>query len=170
MLYEVDQPHVLAAKSELLDDQEPACRRISVGIDLADDWPGVVVAAGYHPTAPTVWLIEGLLQYLDKDAVATLFTRIDALSAPGSTALYDVVGQALPESPMMAGLLRSMADNGAPWLFGTDDPGELAQRHGWTAIVDDIATVGNDYGRWFSAAEPTGVAGVPRGYFVTATK
>jgi methyltransferase (TIGR00027 family) len=170
VVYEVDQPHVLAAKADLLDSEEPACRRIGVGIDLADDWPSALASAGFEPAAPTGWLVEGLLQYLDGDAVATLFDRIHTVSAPGSVLLYDVVGQTLLESPMMAGILDSMAEKGAPWLFGSDDPGALAARHGWTATVVDIAAVGNDYGRWFAPAVPADVGGVPRGYFVEATK
>jgi methyltransferase (TIGR00027 family) len=170
VVYELDQPQVLSSKAELLADERPRCRRVPVAVDLADDWPGVIRAAGLDPSAPTVWLLEGLLQYLHESAVETLFDRIDALSARGSVLLYEVVGRTLLESPTMAGLLESMAANGAPWLFGTDEPGQLAQRRGWTATVTDIAEPGNRYGRWFAPVVPLDVSGVPRGYFVEATK
>jgi O-methyltransferase involved in polyketide biosynthesis len=117
-----------------------------------------------------VWLAEGLLQYLDEVAVGVLFERVDALSAPGSVLLYDVVGKTLMESPMLAPVLASMAEKGAPWLFATDDPAQLSQRLGWSASVTDIAEPGNRYGCWFAPAVPMDVAGVPRGYFVRATK
>ena len=168
-VYELDQPAVIAAKAEVLADDEPRCRRVPIGIDLSDDWPSALRSTGFDPQMPSVWLIEGLLQYLDKGAVRTLFERIDALSAPNSVLLYDVVGQTLLESPMMASLLRSMAEQGSPWLFGTDEPGELAERHGWSAEVTDIAEPGNEYKRWFAPPTPMDVPGVPRGYFVEAT-
>lgn len=168
--YELDQPAVMAAKAELLADEQPRCRRVAVGVDLADDWPAAIRSAGLDPADPTVWLLEGLLQYLDEAAVSALFDRIDALSAPGSILLYEVVGQTLLESPAMAGLLESMAQQGAPWLFGTDEPELLAERLGWSAQVTDIAEVGNRYNRWFAPAVPMSVADVPRGYFVAATK
>lgn len=168
--YEVDQPEVMAVKAELLADEQPRCRRVAVGVDLANDWPAAILSAGLDRDGPTVWLLEGLLQYLDETAVTALFDRIDALSAPGSILLYEVVGQTLLESRTMAGLLESMAQQGAPWLFGTDEPEQLAQRLGWSASATDIAEPGNEYGRWFAPVVPMNVAGVPRGYFVVATK
>lgn len=167
-VYELDQPAVIAAKEEILAGDLPRCRRLGVGVDLADDWPAVLTAAGFDRRSPTVWLIEGLLQYLDEGAVGTLFDRIHGLSVPNSTLLYDVVGKSLLESPMMAPLLTSMAERGSPWLFGTDHPGELAQRHGWTAVVTDVAEPGNNWKRWFAPA-PADAPDAPRGYFVEAT-
>ena len=102
--------------------------------------------------------------------MSALFARVDALSAPGSVLLYEVVGTALLESPFMAPVLESMAAQGSPWLFGSDTPGELAERHGWSAAVTDIAVPGNAWGRWFAPAVPMDVAGVPRGYFIEAVK
>jgi len=170
VVYELDQPAVIAAKNDVLADDDPRCRRVAVGVDLADDWPTALTESGFDPNAPTVWLIEGLLQYLDEAAVRTLFDRVHRLSAPGSALLYDVVGKALLESPMMAPLVKAMAEHGSPWLFGTDKPGDLAERHGWSATVTDIAKPANEWGRWFAPAVPADVPDVPRGYFVEATR
>jgi methyltransferase (TIGR00027 family) len=169
-VFELDQPTVIEAKNRLLADDVPRCRRVAVGVDLADDWPSALTASGFDAGAPSVWLIEGLLQYLDELEVRALFARVDALSAPGSVLLYEVVGQTLLDSPMMAGLLESMAAQGSPWLFGSDAPGELAERHGWTAVVTDIAVPGNAWNRWYAPAVPMEVPGVPRGYFAVAVK
>jgi methyltransferase (TIGR00027 family) len=170
VVYELDQPAVIAAKNDVLAKDEPRCRRAAVGVDLADDWPTALTESGFDPNAPTVWLIEGLLQYLDEDAVRTLFDRVNRLSAPGSTLLYDVVGKTLLESPMMAPLVKAMAERGSPWLFGTDEPGDLAERHGWSATVTDIAKPANEWHRWFAPAAPADAPDVPRGYFVEATR
>jgi len=170
VVYELDQPAVIAAKNDVLADDDPRCRRVAVGVDLADDWPTALTESGFDPNAPTVWLIEGLLQYLDEAAVRTLFDRVHRLSAPGSALLYDVVGKTLLESPMMAPLVKAMAEHGSPWLFGTDKPGDLAERHGWSATVTDIAKPANEWGRWFAPAVPADVPDVPRGYFVEATR
>jgi methyltransferase (TIGR00027 family) len=168
-VYELDQQAVMAAKAEILAGDQPRCRRVPIGVDLADDWPAALRATGFDPQTPTVWLIEGLLQYLDESAVRTLFDRIESLSAPNSKLLYDIVGKTLLESPMLASLLKSMAEQGSPWLFGTDEPGELAERHGWSAVVTDVAEPGNRWNRWFAPATPMDVPDVPRGYFVEAT-
>ena len=70
----------------------------------------------------------------------------------------------------MAPLLRSMAEKGAPWLFGSDQPEQLAKRYGWSAVVTDIAEPGNRYNRWFAPAASIEVTDAPRGYFVEANK
>ena len=169
-VYELDQSAVIEAKDEVLAGEAPRCRRSAIGVDLADDWPAALLASGFDPATPSVWLMEGLLQYLAEPAVEVLFDRVDALSAAGSVLLYEVVGAVLLQSPEMAGLLASMAESGSPWLFGTDDPGTLAESRGWSATVTDIAAPGNAYGRWFAPAVPLDVADVPRGYFIRAVK
>jgi methyltransferase (TIGR00027 family) len=169
-VYELDQPAVMEAKDRLLAGDTPRARRVPVGVDLTEDWPSALAASGFDATVASVWLMEGLLQYLDEAEVRALFARVDELSAPGSVLLYDVVGRTLLQSQAMAGLVKSMATQGAPWLFGSDNPGELAERHGWRAAVTDIAVPGNEWKRWFAPAVPMDVPDVPRGYFVEAEK
>ncbi|OBK78148.1 SAM-dependent methyltransferase [Mycobacterium sp. 1164985.4] len=169
-VYELDQPGVIAAKDERLEGEQPRAHRVAIGTDLAGDWAPALTTSGHDAASPTIWLIEGLLQYLDEPTVRELFRTVDALSAPGSVLLYDAVGKALLESDAMAGLLQSMAEQGSPWLFGTDDPGELAEAHGWTAVVTDVAEPGYAWGRWPTPPAPSDAEGVPRGYFVEAVK
>lgn len=169
-VYELDQPEVMEAKAAVLSGDVPQSRRVPVGTDLTGDWPGALQSAGFDPNAPTAWLIEGLLQYLDEHAVGTLFERIDSLSAPNSVLLYDVVGKTLLQAPFMEPVLKAMAAQGAPWLFGTDEPGKLAERLGWSAVVTDVAEPGNAWKRWYAPATPLDVPNVPRGFFVEATK
>lgn len=169
-VFELDQPAVVAAKAEALAGDEPRCRRVAVGVDLTHDWTDVLRSNGFDPDLPAVWLLEGLLQYLDEGAVRTVFGRVDAMSAPGSVLLYDIVGKVLLDSVMLAAVREQMSRNGAPWLFGTDAPEQLCEPLGWSAVVTDVAEPGNKWGRWFAPAVPMDVPGVPRGYFVTATK
>lgn len=169
-VFELDQPAVIAAKAAALAGDEPRCLRVAIGVDLTTDWTDTLRSNGFDPELPAVWLMEGLLQYLDEGAVHTLFERVDALSAPGSVLLYDIVGKTLLDSVMLAPVLEQMSRNGAPWLFGTDTPEQLCEQLGWSAAVTDVAAPGNEWNRWFAPAVPLDVPGVPRGYFVTATK
>lgn len=163
-VFEVDQPAVISAKDAALAGERAVCTRVALGADLAGDhWPEALTAAGLDSGQPTVWLIEGLMQYLDADAVMTLLRRVDALSAPGSVLLFDVVSRALLASPVMAGILESMAAAGSPWLFGSDDPGELVEPMGWSAVVTDMTEPGISYGRWPAVDAPVG-----GGFFVEA--
>jgi methyltransferase (TIGR00027 family) len=85
-LYEVDQPKVLEFKQRVLDADgaEPRCRRHPVPADLRDDWASALLDAGFDPSLPTAWLVEGLLSYLAPDTEEALFEHAHELSAPGS--------------------------------------------------------------------------------------
>jgi methyltransferase (TIGR00027 family) len=86
VVYEIDQPEVLEFKSRTLANigAEPTATRHAVPIDLREDWPAALLAAGFDSTAPTAWSAEGLLIYLPSDAQDRLFDTITELSAPGS--------------------------------------------------------------------------------------
>jgi len=169
-VYEIDQPQVIAIKDERLAGERPRCRRVAVGVDLAGDWPKVLQSRGFNSSSRTVWLIEELLQYIDAPDVDRLFARVDALSAPGSVLLYDVVGKTLLEAPFLRSTLEFMQKLGAPWIFGSDTPAALVEDRGWTATVTDMAEPGNRWERWAHPAIPADVPGAPRGYFVEAIK
>src|SRR4051812_39320783 len=86
VVFEVDQPEVIAFKTATLDGlgAVPAAARRTVAIDLRDDWPSALRDAGFEPAQATAWIAEGLLVYLPPEAQDRLFDNITALSAPGS--------------------------------------------------------------------------------------
>ncbi|CQD06703.1 methyltransferase, putative, family protein [Mycobacterium lentiflavum] len=86
VVYEIDQPRVIAFKTDTLSGigAAPSAERRTVAIDLRDDWPAALRAAGFDVTQPTAWSAEGLLPYLPPEAQDRLFDNITALSAPGS--------------------------------------------------------------------------------------
>lgn len=170
VVYEVDQPHMIATKDERIAGEQPRCRRVAVGVDLADDWPKVLQSQGFTQSSRTVWLIEGLLQYLNASDVDKLFARVNALSARGSVLLYDIVGKTMLEAEFLQPTLDFMTKLGAPWTFGSDTPAALVEDRGWTATVTDAAEPGNRWNRWMHPPIPADVPGAPRGYFVEAIK
>jgi methyltransferase (TIGR00027 family) len=169
-VYEVDQPRVITLKDERLAGEQARCRRVAVGVDLADDWPKVLQLQGFNSPSRTVWLIEGLLQYIGASDVDRLFARVDALSAPDSVLLYDIIGTTLLEAPFLRSTLEFMQKLGAPWVFGTDTPAALVEDRGWTAAVTDMAEPGNKWKRWAHPVIPADAPGAPRGYFIEAMK
>ncbi|BBY03699.1 class I SAM-dependent methyltransferase [Mycobacterium seoulense] len=94
VVYEIDQPKVLEYKGGILQQQgaAPTAHRRPVAVDLRDDWPAALVAAGFDRTRPTAWLAEGLLPYLPSDAQDRLFELFTALSAPGSQVAIEAFG------------------------------------------------------------------------------
>jgi methyltransferase (TIGR00027 family) len=85
-VYEIDQPQVIEFKSRTLAElgAQPTAHRRAVAIDLRDDWPAALLAAGFDPAQPSAWSAEGLLGYLPPEAQDKLLDTITELSAPGS--------------------------------------------------------------------------------------
>jgi methyltransferase (TIGR00027 family) len=86
VVYEIDQSGVIDFKVATLRSLEaaPTAEVRNVGVDLRDDWPAALRAAGFDPHRPTAWIAEGLLMYLPAEAQDRLFDHITALSPPGS--------------------------------------------------------------------------------------
>jgi methyltransferase (TIGR00027 family) len=85
-VFEIDQPKVLDFKQQVMADNGIAPRAVlrTVPVDLRENWPATLHAAGFDADRPTAWSAEGLLPYLPGAAQDALFERIDTLSAPGS--------------------------------------------------------------------------------------
>jgi methyltransferase (TIGR00027 family) len=85
-VYEIDQQQVIEFKSRTLAElgAQPTAIRRAVAIDLRDDWPAALKAAGFDPEQPSAWSAEGLLGYLPPDAQDRLLDTITELSAAGS--------------------------------------------------------------------------------------
>jgi methyltransferase (TIGR00027 family) len=86
VVYEVDLPEVIDFKTSTLSKlgAEPTAERRTVAVDLRDDWPAALQAAGFDPRIPAAWSAEGLVVYLPPEAQDALFDNVTALSAAGS--------------------------------------------------------------------------------------
>jgi methyltransferase (TIGR00027 family) len=93
VVYELDQPQVLAFKREALAGRPPTAQRREVAVDLRNDWPQALQDSRFDLHAPSAWIAEGLLIYLPADAQRQLFTGIDSLAAAGS---HVAVEEAVP--------------------------------------------------------------------------
>ena len=100
-MYEIDQPEVIEFKTATLSQlgAVPAAEHRTVGIDLRDDWPAALRAAGFDTAAPTAWLAEGvLIGFLPPEAEVRLLDNVISLSAAGSRFSADF-GSLNPGSP-----------------------------------------------------------------------
>ena len=104
VVYEIDQPEVIEFKTQTLAGlgAAPTATRRTVPIDLREDWPAALRAAGFDPSRPTAWLAEGLLIYLPPEAQDKLFDNIHELSAPGSAVATEFVPGLKDFDPEMA--------------------------------------------------------------------
>jgi methyltransferase (TIGR00027 family) len=162
---------------------EPKANRVEVKVDLRQDWPTALQQAGFDPSQPSVWSIEGLLMYLPAAAQDLLFERIQELAAPGSRIAVEGLGPefAVPElrdvrRERMDRVRELMAEAGSQlevpktdelWYFEErEDIGEWLRRHGWDATATPSDELMASYGRpspegleeaspthWFISAE-----------------
>jgi methyltransferase (TIGR00027 family) len=178
-VYELDQPRVLEFKTSTLRDYgaEPTSQRIDVPIDLRQDWPTALRAAGFQPGEPTAWSAEGLLRYLPARAQDLLFERIQALSCVGSRLVVNAVtDDALDpqrrahERELRQRLRAVAARHGGPAIPDVEDLWYAEKRtdvehwlsqHGWEALAATVAEVMARYGRGVAGNDvDTAVPGV----------
>ena len=172
-LYEMDLPEVLDAKEEVIEaaGAEASCERRTIRVDLSQEtWPEALLAVGYQPERPSVWLIEGLLFYLTRAAVHGLLEKVGVLTVTGSLLGLDVMNRGLFFSPATWPMRVVLALRGAPGRFGTNDPEKLMARHGWEADVTQPGEEGANFGRWPRPMVPRWLPGLARSFLVKAHK
>jgi methyltransferase (TIGR00027 family) len=169
-VYELDRPALLEAKAKMLADEPlPAGRtRITVPVDLTQDWTGPLKEAGWKSDEPVLWVVEGLLFFLPEQAVRTLISTLSAHAAPGSVLLGDVISRAALENPLSRPFLNALREDGNPWLFGTEEPEALLAACGWDVTeVKQPGEEGADFDRWPYPVPPRNVPRVPRSFLFT---
>lgn len=162
VVYEIDQPKVLAFKAETLKRHKvtPAARYVPVAIDLRDDWPRALRDAGFDPTEPTAWAAEGLLPYLPAEGQDLLFERINELSARDSRIAVEAFGAGFfnPEylASRRAKLQQYQDETGEQDVFDVQDLWYIEDRaevadwltdHGWDVTAISAADLMDRFGR-----------------------
>ncbi|BBY24740.1 SAM-dependent methyltransferase [Mycobacterium stomatepiae] len=146
-VYEIDQTKVIEFKTTTLSKigAKPTTEYRSVGIDLREDWPGALRAAGFDDAQPTAWLAEGvLIGFLSPQAEVQLLDDVIALSARGSRLAADhgsVIGSAADSQERAQKITDALARHGFDLDYGeliypgehTDVAAHLRDR-GWRVI------------------------------------
>jgi methyltransferase (TIGR00027 family) len=148
--FEVDHPATQAVKRRGLLRAAPlASARVVefVAVNFErDDLVQTVLDAGYDERAPSVFVWEGVTNYLTPAAVDGTLSAIHRLGCPGSTVLFTYVDRAAlgadtAEFPEATRWSEAVRRRGEPWIFGLDpaEVGEFLSRRGFT-LVDDTST------------------------------
>ncbi|WP_416566685.1 SAM-dependent methyltransferase [Nocardia testacea] len=141
VVYELDTPEMLTFKQQVLDAQgaQPAGRRVTAPADLREDWGARLVAAGFDPSAPAAWLVEGLLSYLSPEHNDRLLAGISDLSAAGSRLSIEYLHVDSVALMAAAAAGESGSEITAMWQGGgVAEPAQpWLARHGWDAEISD---------------------------------
>jgi methyltransferase (TIGR00027 family) len=185
-VFELDQPRVLDFKASTLHEHgaEPTCHRVGVPVDLRQDWPKALQEVGFDASTPSAWSVEGLLMYLPAAAQELLFSRIEALTAPGSRVGIEALSPDFADPAAAAQrrerlervraiMARADPQRAVPrtdelWYFDErEDVGDWWRRHGWQVTVTPSDELMTGYGR----TPPQDIDdGTPPYLFVTAQR
>jgi methyltransferase (TIGR00027 family) len=163
-VFELDLPNLFAFKDAVLQEQEarPRCARRVVAIDLRDDWPTPLTAAGFDAERPSAWTAEGLFAYLSNDDTARLLTAIGELATNGSQLSFEYDDFAADSTLSQVRAMPGMEEVASMWEGGLiDHPAEWLSRRGWHVGTHDRASLARTYRRPLADAT---------GGFVTATR
>ncbi|MDT5338226.1 MAG: hypothetical protein QOD90_3731 [Mycobacterium sp.] len=152
-VFEIDQPAVIDFKTTTLSGlgAEPKAELRTVAVDLRDDWPAALKAAGFDTSEPSAWIAEGLYGYLPPEAQDRLLDAVTELSAPGSRLGSEAVPNTADIDPDEA--RERMREATAKWRehgFDLDfselgfegernDVGQYLDARGWTSVGTPMA-------------------------------
>jgi methyltransferase (TIGR00027 family) len=141
--FEIDFPEIFDWKLAVLKESG-AITPFNYHNVMADlscvEWVDTLVGAGFNPSMPTLWLLEGFINYLKEDeANALLATLTNKLSAKGSR----IVATSLTNSSRGNALHCFFPQNALGWF----------NSHGWQGEQTEIAVLAALYGRPLSSAE-----------------
>ena len=123
MSFEVDTPKTQALKTEMLDKAGIDTTKVAfVAADFeAEDWLGKLVEAGLDTRRPALFLWEGVLIYLDREAVEDTLRNV-ASCAKGTLLAFDYYTSVSLESNDMYWRFARASTRaaGEPLKFGVD--------------------------------------------------
>jgi methyltransferase (TIGR00027 family) len=149
-VFELDLPDVLAFKETVLTQHaaEPRCTRTTVAVDLREDWPAALTAAGFDHNAMTAWTAEGLLTYLSNDDAVRLLDSVGSLSVKDSQLSLEHANVSDDSILAQASAMSSMSEVTSMWQGGMhDDVAEWLRQHDWRVEIHDRSTLAESYGR-----------------------
>jgi methyltransferase (TIGR00027 family) len=138
---ELDHPATQADKRRLLDELGGRTDGVAFAAAdfIVDDIEGALRAAGHDASAPTLFLVEGLLVYLDVDVIERLLRALRARATPESR-----LAVSISRSPSATFIARVAAiGEHARSTFDADGASELLHRCGWegdTSVAVVLAT------------------------------
>jgi methyltransferase (TIGR00027 family) len=148
-VFEVDRAPMLALKERVLGEASQIDRYVHrVGVDFQKDNLGQrLVEAGYSVNLRTLFIWEGVTNYLDADSVDAVFNFFAQTASPGSGIIFTYVHAGVLDgrfdAPGFERLTAVLRAYGEPWTFGFKPemlPAYLAKK-GIRLLIDLDATV-----------------------------
>ncbi|MGB3761535.1 MAG: class I SAM-dependent methyltransferase [Rivularia sp. (in: cyanobacteria)] len=93
ILWDDTKPSYRSLNARISNERIPLLNAIAIASlsDIKESWYDLLLDEGYRTDVPSVWLLEGLLMYLNEAQVNDLLSQIFALSMTGSYLGVDLV-------------------------------------------------------------------------------
>lgn len=169
--FEVDHPATQADKTRRLADIGAEVGHIAfVTVDLTtDDLPAALADAGFDAARPALFIVEGVLSYLERPVAARMLTTLRRLATEPDSRIAVTTGlQADSPKGRARHQLRAVAVRafGEPWVtrYRAEEVEQLVTDAGWQAHLDhDAGADSQDQRAAFLLGEPApGATPAPR--------
>jgi methyltransferase (TIGR00027 family) len=148
-VYEIDHPITQARKRAILAHAKPSTPQVPrfVGVDFEnDDLAAALLASGFQTASPSMFLWEGVTQYLSSAAVDKTLEAIHQAARQGDTLVFTYVDAAVIRGedarfPEAVRWLHGTTKRGEPWVFGLSPAGlhDYLGARG-LGLVSDVST------------------------------
>jgi methyltransferase (TIGR00027 family) len=140
-VFEVDQQVNIERKAELVHralGAIPESIRLVTADFERDDWMAALTASGYHDAGHTMFILEGVTQYLSPAAVHAMFEQLQHV-APGNRLIFTYVRQDFIDGVNLYGaqsLYRRCRQRQQIWKTGFEPEQleEILRGYGWRVI------------------------------------
>lgn len=136
--FEVDFPEIFNFKLNTLASANATTEFVyhSVNTDLSlDGWCDDLIAADFDVTQPSLFIMEGLINYLTEDEANAFFTKITTILAAKGSRL------------IMTCMTPSVLTGTDMHRFKPENPIAWVTSHGWTGEQEEINSVGVRFNR-----------------------
>jgi methyltransferase (TIGR00027 family) len=136
-VFEVDHPDSQREKRQRSQALATLCRNVRfVPVDYArDSLEEALVKAGHDAGRPTTWIWEGVVMYLDQDAIEATLSVLQRRSAPASRL---VVAYHSPGATMrLVGVLLKQLGEPLKSAFTQEQMAALLARYGFAVLQDE---------------------------------
>jgi methyltransferase (TIGR00027 family) len=154
-VFEVDRPPILERKTDVITRVLGAVpghvSAVPLDLEHMDLWESLE-RAGFSSELSTLFVLEGLVMYLPREAVERLFDGIARHAAKGSSVLFDCVPQSLADGTLekegARTILAYTVERGEPILsgFAGGEVGPFLARLGFSGVT---VVPSSEYGRMY---------------------
>jgi len=143
-IFELDMGDTITYKTDILKEIEPMCQLHRIAVNLTEDtWIEKLETTGLDTSRPILWIMEGLLYYLEQTTARKLLEGIKTLSAVHSALLADIC------VPGLVGVNFGLFLRYFKWGLSLDEVIDFFAASGWSvrALYADDVDQGRDVGQ-----------------------